>query len=246
MTGLEFVVVHDPSQNGQIPPNSVTGCWTIRKQIRKNAGTGLGSSVDVLAEYFVVEDRIFQAPTLGAVLATRLLSTAKALVGLVGKAGECVAFGMERGHGYSSDGSSTAAAVVVKGVGSSREGTTPVIEALDAGSDGDEGEEDEEVLFAETLANCTRWGNEYMDEHPLVGEPGNFVIHKANEVQGAKQKGIALPALTIKTDIASAVNKRDKGGEKSPLSPTGTGASKKRKKDRLKGPTPKDPKTPAA
>ena len=238
MTGLEFVVAHDPSQNGQIPPAAVTGCWTIRKQIRKNPGTGSGS-VDVLAEYFVVGDKVFQAPALGAVLATRLLSTAKALVGLVGKAGECVAFEMESGHGYSN------VSTAVKGLGS-REGT-PVVGALDADSGDDEDDEakDEEVLFAETLANRARWGNEYMDEHPLVGEPGNFVIHKVNEVQGTQRKGIALPALTIKTDIASAVNKREKGGEKSPLSPTGTGASKKRKKDRSNRLTPKEPKTPA-
>ena len=110
-------------------------------------------------------------------------------------------------------------------------------------------------ILAESLALSQRYRYEYMDENPLQGEPGAFVIQKshqqlgakgpANVVKGRENAGTAIgtPVSTgtpsqqpppIKTDLPPLETKRLKASEKSPLTPGGT---KKRKKSKVIGTT---------
>ena len=112
-------------------------------------------------------------------------------------------------------------------------------------------EKQQAALLAETLSNSIRYGREYMDEHPLMGEPGSFIVQKSKDLQVpigkenvAEKRSIPIPP-PLKTDIRTEVEKKGKetsltGGDKSPLSPVGGG--KKRKKSKIQ--TPRTPKTP--
>lgn len=70
MQGLEFMVVHDPSENGTKLDHS--GVWVIRRQLRrKRAGTE--DEVTPISSYYVVGENIYMASSLGNVLGARLV-----------------------------------------------------------------------------------------------------------------------------------------------------------------------------
>ena len=70
MAGLEFMVAHDPSNNGQQQENS--GVWVIRKQNRRKRN-GYDDEVTVLSSYFVVGENIYMAPSVGNVIGSRMV-----------------------------------------------------------------------------------------------------------------------------------------------------------------------------
>jgi mediator of RNA polymerase II transcription subunit 6 len=70
MSGLEFIVAQAPSETG---PGMGTGVWVIRKQTRRKQ-QGNEDLITIHATYFVVGEHIYQAPTLGDVLTSRLVS----------------------------------------------------------------------------------------------------------------------------------------------------------------------------
>ena len=71
MSGLEFMVAHDPSNNGQQPENS--GVFVIRKQNRRKR-PGLEDEVTALSSYFVIGENIYMAPSVGNVIGSRMVS----------------------------------------------------------------------------------------------------------------------------------------------------------------------------
>lgn len=100
--------------------------------------------------------------------------------------------------------------------------------------------------LAESYHLSQVYGNEYMDENPLIGEPGSFRITKTKEVVPKPVLNIATPFNTAPADGKTAdspvVPKKNKGGEKSPITP-GTKEKKSRRKSKAAGatttPTPK-------
>ena len=104
------------------------------------------------------------------------------------------------------------------------------------------------TTFAQSFALSTRFTSEYMDENPIVGEPGSFILQKSreagvaqsqlvNKTTSAKPSAPPTPA-PLKTDIPPVEMKKGlKGGEKTPITP-GT-KEKKRKKSRVATTTPK-------
>lgn len=70
MQGLEYMVSHDPSDNGRLVEN--TGVWVIRKQIRRKRPTG-NDELTPISSYFVVGENIYMAPSVGNVLGSRLV-----------------------------------------------------------------------------------------------------------------------------------------------------------------------------
>lgn len=70
MQGLEFMVAHDPSDNGTKVEHS--GIWVIRRQIRrKRAGTE--DEITPISSFYVVGENIYMASSLGSVLGARLV-----------------------------------------------------------------------------------------------------------------------------------------------------------------------------
>jgi mediator of RNA polymerase II transcription subunit 6 len=98
----------------------------------------------------------------------------------------------------------------------------------------------DELSLEESFSMSLRYGNEYMDENPLVGEPGAFILssthaHAQAQNQAAQNKA-AQPAArgasapTVQTISTSPTRKGSRGGgEKSPISPTIPGKPKRRK-----------------
>lgn len=125
-------------------------------------------------------------------------------------------------------------------------------------------------MQAESYNLLRLYGNEYMDENPIVGEPGNFKLAKSKdpalasfastnktsfESVKAPTPAKTVPAPQLKTvDLPVPVKKPSKGGEKSPTTPGGMKEKKARRKSKPAGvgdtftskvSTPK-PATPAA
>ena len=99
-----------------------------------------------------------------------------------------------------------------------------------------------------------RYGNEYMDENPVVGEPGAFKLAKAHnptlasftstnkssfESSQTETPGKSAPTPQpppIKTeDLPAPIRKSTKGGEKSPTTPVGAKEKKMRRKSKAAG-----------
>ena len=101
-------------------------------------------------------------------------------------------------------------------------------------------------LLAESFSLSLRYGNEYMDENPLVGEPGSFVLKRAREMPSQSQTQSQMSNSTasakpsapptpapLKTDLPPGpFRKGSKGGEKSPTTP-GFRDKKGRKKSKV-------------
>ena len=97
-------------------------------------------------------------------------------------------------------------------------------------------------LLAESYTLSLRYGQEYMDDNPLLGEPGSFILSKSAvpNVAPAAPKAPALnkrpPAPEIKTaNLTAPVRKGSKGAEKSPVSPVTKDRKARRKSKAANG-----------
>ena len=97
-------------------------------------------------------------------------------------------------------------------------------------------------LLAESWSLSLRYGNEYMDENPLVGEPGSFIMSKTREPLPTSSLKIRTsipikPAESAETKIPTPFTsgrKGSKGNDKSPISP-GTKDKKAKRKSKVTG-----------
>jgi mediator of RNA polymerase II transcription subunit 6 len=90
--------------------------------------------------------------------------------------------------------------------------------------------------LAESLNLFLRYGDEYMDESPLVGEPGSFIMSKANDVDRtatAKQAPNTIPTK-MGTPLVR-VDTPGKGPEKVGTPSSSDESRLKKKKGRVSG-----------
>jgi len=74
MSGLEYIVAQEPAETG---PGMGTGVWVIRKQTRRKTNMGF-EEITVHADYYIVGDHIYQAPSLADVLSARIVGLREA------------------------------------------------------------------------------------------------------------------------------------------------------------------------
>ncbi|KAA6409507.1 MAG: mediator of RNA polymerase II transcription subunit 6 [Lasallia pustulata] len=248
MAGLEFMVSHDPSNDGQQQDNS--GVWVIRKQNRRKRG-GYEDEVTVLSSYFVVGENIYMAPSVGNVLGSRMLSIVTSLTKLLSTASALPIFTPSLGHIYIPPApKSTTSAPSTQPTQRSIESTPlpdsqPSLKSTKAPLTTAPTtfiSLQETRLLADSFNLYLRYSNEYMDENPLVGEPGSFILSRATTQQpetnppGSSQPKSALASTTtsrpptpkIDTAVAGKVGKGG-GGEKSPTTPGVKGKKERRK-----------------
>lgn len=99
-------------------------------------------------------------------------------------------------------------------------------------------------LLQDSLNTMLRYGHEYMDETPILGEPGSFIINKPREAQqpASQLKPKPNPIVSkpttpqIITDVLPPKQKDSLGAEKSPTSAV-TRERKARRKSRPAGST---------
>ena len=72
MQGLEFMVTHDPSENGTKVDNS--GVWVIRKQTRRKR-QGMQDDLTPISSYYIVGITVFMAPSVGNIVGSRVVCT---------------------------------------------------------------------------------------------------------------------------------------------------------------------------
>ncbi|KAL8724731.1 MAG: hypothetical protein Q9181_006695 [Wetmoreana brouardii] len=231
MQGLEFMVAHDPSENGTRIENS--GVWIIRKQNRRKRA-GAEDEITPISSYYVVGENVYMAPTLGRVLAARLLSTVSSLNKIIATASGLSTFTPALGHTYLSPASKPLVSALNNQPSQTSKETTPMPGNQDAASTTPQLNSktlmDHDFyspqMLQESLNLSLQYGHEYMDETPLVGEPGSFKITKTREAQQPapqpKSKAAAIPAKPstpqITTDVPNPKRKDSMGAEKSPTS----------------------------
>ncbi|KAL1957255.1 hypothetical protein VTO42DRAFT_6161 [Malbranchea cinnamomea] len=283
MQGVEFVVAHDPLQElaaeiaGGGPPREPSNVWVIRKQMRTKR-PGLEDNVQILATYFVVGDFIYMAPSVLSVVGRRMLSAVTSLTKALSTSSPLVMFSPAHGHTYMPPATQSletsqlnqepvqqskeatpvpgaAATAAATATSKSADTSTSRLSAAEA-----QGRQDLE----DALKLLARWGDEYMDENPLIGEPGAFIFSQnpaaasaanpdrvsstASGGSAAAQPtkaasatpapGSTAPTPALRTDAATlgAGKKVDKGGEQtpSPDTPGGSGGKEKVKRSKSK------------
>lgn len=94
-------------------------------------------------------------------------------------------------------------------------------------------------LLVESYSLSVRYGKEYMDDNPLVGEPGSFILSKSRELAAPPVIQAAPKASTMTkrpsapeiktTNLTGSARKGSKGAEKSPVSPANKDRKARRK-----------------
>ncbi|CAI7572486.1 unnamed protein product [Penicillium bialowiezense] len=245
MQGLEFIVSYDPLQataqtNGQFTqePSNV---WVIRKQNRRKR-SGLDDEVVVVSTYFIVGDCIYMAPSVASVVGNRILSAVTSLSQLMKTASTLPTFTSSYGHTYMPPGARKEKESQSQSQQSKE--ATPMPEALpDSQSSkslnvsGTSTIQDTRTL-AESFSLLTRYGEEFMDESPLVGEPGSFILSRNGENASKAAPKPTVPAVTaavggtplpVRASTPQVRVETPGKSEKSPP-PSGSGDKGKKKK----------------
>ena len=277
MHGLEFMVSHDPSMNDTQPEHN--GVWVISKQNRRKR-QGIEDEITPISSYFVVGENVYMAPSVANILGSRMvnrflrhqyynspdiaqLSTVTSLNKLFLAASSLPIFSPARGHTYSSYVPKSNSLNLNPQTTQNSKESTPLpdtqgsLKSVKASSIPLKGSFTDlrgASLLAESFGLSLRYGKEYMDETPLVGEPGNFILRNSRDAPSQSQsqppvkkdvapspaKASSPPTPTpLKTDIPPApLRKGSKGGDKSPTTP-GFKDKKGRKKSKVAVSTPK-------
>ncbi|BCS02372.1 mediator complex subunit MED6 [Aspergillus luchuensis] len=240
MQGLEFVVSYDPIQAAAQPDgrfaHEPSNIWVIRKQNRRKR-TGLEDEVVVLSTYFIVGDCIYMAPSVASVVGNRILSAVTSLTSLLKTASTLPTFTPSHGHTYMPPALKQADASQPGTQSQQSKENTPLPDADAAGKASLVGSsqvvgtgsnlQDTRTL-AESFNLLRRYGEEFMDEHPLVGEPGSFILSRVNDTDRTSAAKPPAPAAKVGTPQVR-VDTPGKVSEKG-ATPSGSEENKMRKK----------------
>lgn len=189
--GLEYMIVGDPLRTQTAEKNMM---YVIRKQQRdrvKRADGVINVDLTTLGTYYSVGENMYQAPCVGDILGNRLLSAANSLSKFFDTAADLPSFSPTAGYHYLPHVSARPASLVESSHGSpsrSREGS--VVPGVDIQSSRSESvplpdsqasshasikaNTQDSALLAQSFKMALEFGDEYMDENPLLGEPGHF------------------------------------------------------------------------
>jgi mediator of RNA polymerase II transcription subunit 6 len=218
--GMEFDKEGKPSKGG---------VWVIRKQERTKGAPAKGKdSIETLATYYVVGENVYQAPSVGDILGTRLLSASTALNKCFTQAATLPRWSPTTGHTYPTTSSAAAGGKHPTTSGStagstpsgSREGSVAndfrASSSMPAGLPSSTTSSDALAnrLLRESLVQSFTYADDpFTDENPLQGEPGSLTFASstaaakkrkvdAEAAQKAKEEAIAA-ALAAAAEAAS-------------------------------------------
>ncbi|KAF6824503.1 MED6 mediator sub complex component [Colletotrichum musicola] len=237
MTGLEFRVLNAPADMV-----TGTGVWTIVKQTRQKNLDRNRIENKPLAYYFVVGENIYQAPSLGDILSSRIESIAEAMRNVLPATDNVRKWTPSLGHVYTQPTPSA--------LSKAKEDTTSTPMPDNSGAEGtsstasktknkkDATEEALQRLAEESFATHMRHGGDYFDENPITGRPGDFHFASTGRKDNTKIAPPPPPAQKpqkpgINTKVAEEVKKEGKA-EKSPRTPNMP--KPKRKKSKIATP----------
>lgn len=267
--GEEYLIVGDP-QPLPGGPRVVAGVggngmWVIRRQDRERVQTSDGSGrwqerVTILGTYFIVGENVYQAPSVGDVVGNRLTSAANKLAKFYDTARNLPSFEPERGYSYlpQSTNPQKAASTSVSATGTpsrSREGSVApgggtetqslrsasLLPEANGNLSSQSSNYQQAVMLAESFKNTLEFADDFLDENPLVGEPGNFTytlttqaVKKRRADAEAELAALTAAAKAKESQVNSKVATPAGKAEKPPSPPAvmTEKAVKEREKDR--------------
>jgi mediator of RNA polymerase II transcription subunit 6 len=261
MSGLEFIVAQEPAETA---PNTGTGVWVIRKQTRRKRQPE-EDEITVHSSYFVVGENIYMAPTVADVVGSRLVSTVtfstcllltiqlsilSSMTKFLSTAASLPDFSPSLGHTYMPPPSSTRLKGSETQPGQASKEATPLPDALNNSKKAPQASNSSSYigsrLLEETLNISLKYGEEYMDENPITGQPGDFHLSttgrdKDKLVAPVPTKGTtvasnklnASPLAKLDTDIPPS--RKGSKSDKSPKTPGGGAPKPKRRKSKALG-----------
>ncbi|KAI9783725.1 MAG: Mediator of RNA polymerase II transcription subunit 6 [Peltula sp. TS41687] len=271
MQGVEFMVAYEPKQPAAEPVvlpgaaaaaaggGDISNIWVIRKQIRRKQ-QGYEDEVTVLSTFFIVGENVYMAPSVASVIGCRLLSTVTALTKFLSTASSLPLFSPSVGNTYTrpTPVAPTSAPTIQLTAQASKESTpmpdnvprTVKVPTAAAAAATTESLQETRSL-AESFNMTLRYMDEYIDENPLQGEPGSFILSTAHGPSHSKNPSQAKPTTTAKTaaDSETATEPPTDGegagatakktttttsGEKNPTGPN-VPAKPKRRKSKVTG-----------
>jgi mediator of RNA polymerase II transcription subunit 6 len=224
MQGLEFVLSHEPTLQQPPGPSESGNIWIIRKQMRRKK-QGYPDEVTSLASFFIVGENVYMAPSVGKIIASRLLSTVSALNKIQASVNDLATFSSVYGSTYFANDFRPVKTAPAS-LRTSKESTPmPGLKAQSQSALHPIASKDISTqqkaltstrLLLESLNIYSRYSEEYTDVNPLIGEPGNFqVAHTAsfNSSQARSLQPIQTSQSTGKADAKSPTSPTMKGGD---------------------------------
>ncbi|KAH6684573.1 mediator of RNA polymeras-like protein II transcription subunit 6 [Halenospora varia] len=244
MAGMEYIVAQEPAD-----PMTGTGVWVINKQTRRKRSNA-EDEVLVHSTYFVVGWNVYMAPSMSDILGMRTLSILTSLNNFFSSAAALPSFTPSLGNTYLPPPKPRPNQGSQSQLGQASKENTPLPESLQNPKKSSQPSTNNSTYLAnrlleETLNITLKYGEEYMDENPITGEPGAFHLSTTGRTEKDKNK-LMVPALSkpgtgtsskaptpapppLKTDLEPA--KKSKG-EKTPTKSPGS-AKIKRKKSKV-------------
>ncbi|KAH0350989.1 MED6-domain-containing protein, partial [Aureobasidium melanogenum] len=274
MNGVEYLIVGEPQPNPDPSLGPDTGIWVIRKQDRRKRPTQ-PDEITVLATYYLVGENMYQAPSVYDIVGNHLLSAMTSLTKFTQTAAPLPLYTPATGYTYFPPATAKSLVASQALSSTSREASTaptpaelPSAAALDPAAQSTTSNELKSTKGADpraqralqdSLQMMLHYGDEYMDENPLRGEPGNFTFSatkhhvraKAEAAEAAKIKEAELAKKLEEarlaaqaTPFASAAAKKDE--EEKTKKKVRDKIKKRRSKGLATNPsTPASPATPA-
>jgi mediator of RNA polymerase II transcription subunit 6 len=207
--GLEFVLAHDPEKEGTMiqpsPDQGVPEGQLVRSNlfvIRKQQRLGDLRTTVPISVYWVMQNKIFQAPSVSNVLNARLLAMGAGLTKVLEKMSVLdkvapTVDGKKAKAVMGRDLSMSRNATPVPGLDEATMALEKPVETNTATKEEDDDEEEESYNTLERALRMTlNYENEYADQMELIGEPGNLRFSKVKEKQ--------LPAAIGSQRVASS------------------------------------------
>ncbi|KAK3997578.1 putative mediator of RNA polymerase II transcription subunit 6 [Cladorrhinum sp. PSN332] len=198
MSGLEFIVAQEPAETS---PGAGTGVWVINRQTRRKR-QGEEDEIIVHSTYYLINDMWFMAPSLADILSMRIAHISKSIGQILPKASQVQSWSPSLGRVYKEPlkkkdekSSSSSALNLAASAPSAPEPPTAKLQLLHQ-------DPTEDIppagIFDEALRIHERSGDQYMDENPITGTPGAFILSstgrpKVNLPAAPLQPGKALP-----------------------------------------------------
>ena len=256
LKGDEYMIVGEPQliQSGE-GAGQKNGMWVVRKQHRDRVRTVDGrmeEELTTLGTYYLVGENMYQAPSVGDVVGNRLVAATTSLSKFFDTAANLPTFSPTSGYSYLPH-TTTSKPTATSATGSasvsparSREGSVVPgadTQSLRSGSLLPESQQcsnshtQDSRLLARSFQTYLEFGDEYMDENLLIGEPGNFSFtHSAAAVKKRRADEEAAAAAAAKAKEQQAASKVatpvGKTEQKPPSPPTVMTSDAKASKER--------------
>lgn len=195
--GTEYMIADEPKpakDAKEMMPTDTTGIWVVRKQDRQKVPAfdgRMAEELTTLETYYTLGQNLFKAASVADTIGNRLLLAQRHIQAFADAANALPSFDPAMGGYYYLRPSNKPAAAAGSTPGTptrSREGSVAAgadahsvrsgsvdLNSATQASGGDPSVSAlEDRLLRESLGMSVQFGDEYMDENPIIGEPGRF------------------------------------------------------------------------